>query len=170
MELFVFDKKPGPLFTPRSTNAPLPQNSFVMLEGLRWMVGIALLAGGLTQGYNVTAFLEVVRNFRLLLPEMVSLAAVGIILVQLRAAELLLSGRDVQQGAAFASCFYLATTVLMFFASVRGSYIPNVGLFGDYFRMPLSASSISQSAGLLLLSSILYGLAQKFCQRPEKNS
>jgi hypothetical protein len=126
--------------------------------------GIASILGltGLAKLLDVSGFAQVLSTYQALPSWALRPVAVLLVLVELRLAEWLASGKHLPQAALTSLALHSAFASWSAVTLLRGLAVPNCGCFGVFWARPLTWSTVGEDLILVLLSLGLYLLA---CQR-----
>jgi len=126
---------------------------------LRYGLAGLLALTGLAKLLDVPGFVQVLSTYQALPPWALRPVAVACVLVELRLAEWLASGKRLPQAALASLVRHSAFACWSTLALMRGIAVPNCGCFGVFWPRPLSWLTVSEDLVLVLCSWALYRLS-----------
>src|SRR5262249_48692519 len=122
------------------------------LAGLLALTGIAKLL-------DMPGFVQVLSTYQALPPWALRPVAIACVLVELRLAEWLASGKRLPRAALASRVLHSAFACGSVFSLLRGMAVPHCGCFGVFWSRPLSWLTVSEDLVFVLCSWALYRLA-----------
>ena len=134
---------------------------------LRLLLGGVLLASGVGKLLDEAGFVEVLRTYRLGLPDLALWPlALAVTAVETVAGSLILAGRQLRMAAWVALAINAVYFVVLTASLLRGLELDNCGCFGVYAARPLRWYSPLEDVVLMDASWLLARLAARSPQAP----
>jgi hypothetical protein len=130
-------------------------------------IALILLATGLGKLLDVPGFVQVLATYQALPVWLLRPVAVAFVVLELRLAEWLLSGKRLSHAALASVALHSAFTAWSIVALLRGLNVPNCGCFGVFWARPLTWGTVGEDLFLVAISWGLYALARSRSTRPE---
>ena len=133
----------------------------VILSVLRYFIASVLFLTGLGKLLDIPGFVEVLDTYQVIPGWGLHVAAVGMVLLELRICEWLLWDKTLILGARSSLIFHSLYTLWTTITLIREIPISNCGCFGVFFARPLTGWTVVEDLILVVASFVLLSLAIK---------